>query len=635
MGGPSRARPGPPPPPSPIPSLSDFDPDAIAQPGLLLESIYCPACNRPNKVGTTFCAHCATYLGDLEDQERPDPAAADALDNLVLNPEAPEEADSTPAPSAPQAAAPASTPSPPPESLPPPPPAVDTGPDPDILDQPVTLSDGRVVKRRSTLEKLKKLQEMTGADFGISDIPQPAAAPAASGEDPRVAELEEKVAQQAAEIEKLQQEKETIVQEFMADALEADEDAAAEALEAERERSKVLEEQLEAAKALRDKLRAELEAATSARDQAVTRALQLEADAAMAEENDDSAVLVGQLETHLKQTKQQLTEAQAELESSQRDLAAARQQLAEASSTEGDAAAQLTALKEELTLAQEAMQKHMSEAATLREGVAQREAKLSGLGGELDQSKAKLEQAMARIQAGQAEVSTLRDALQAAEADLEAARSQSPGDPGGADPAELELARKQLTEAKNQISKVSEAARDQVQAVTRYYERVLAKVASGVLVLDAGGLVLSVNPEAAQLLGVQASQVIRKPYTEIAVLAGAAEGVARVLAEGVEVTDQALASLEGVLFSASPAELGSRKVVVLAFQPPAGPAPAPAAEAEAAGPASERFQEDLFGLRMMIELLASKASSPGVVENVCSNLLEDVDRMLRSSRGED
>lgn len=544
--------------------MADFDPNLPSNAGLQLEKIFCPACNRDNKLGATFCAHCAAYLGDLEDGRKTPAPGEDALDGLLAK--AAEEA----------AAAPPPVPLPPvPPSDPPPRrkassetssvPPEDAG---DVLDTPIKLPDGRVVRRASTVSKLEKLQHILGkggADPGSGG----------GGGEGVVSYLEKKVAEQAAAIELLRQEKEKLLQEYMSDALDGDDGGGGlnAAVAAERERSRALAEQLKEQQGKRAELAERLLARTEEVAQLKEKVAELKAAGAGAVDPDAIraaavAQLRGEIEARSKKAQEQL-EAQTR-----------RAQLAEEARDR---------LIEQVTqVADEAR----AEVATELEALQHRNKELEGKVAEL--------LATAPTRAG-----------------------------GGPEVAQLKA---ELERTRAQLGKIGETAKEQVQAVTRYYERILGRVPCGVLVVDSELLVLSINAAALKVLELQAPQVVRKIATTVPELEPLVSRAKKVLETGEEIPKESVslalkAGPKAFAASAGLGELGTRKVCVVAFQDePAAP------ERPSSVPGSDRstLREDLFALRMLIELLISKATQPKVVETVGKNLLTDVDRMAEA-----
>ncbi len=503
--------------------MPDFDPEEVTASGLRIEAVYCPSCNRENRSGVTFCAHCATYLGDLLDSESPGGSGGDdALDNLKAAPEPPpppppDPRPPTPVPSARPSSASSSS-APPkktetPSSVP--------ARDPDLLPQPVTLPDGRVIRKASTLAKLQKLQQIAGGD---------PLGGARSGGNDVVAYLEKKVADQTALIEQLKQEKEALVQEFMVDALEGDENALAEELGKARRRIK------------------ELEAAAKAGGA-----------------------------------------GGADLEAATRDLAEAREEVAR--------------LRSQVELA--------SEVGNEAERLAKAEAELESLRAELAASDD------ARIE--------LAGRVEAAEA---RARGAPAATSGG---EELESLRNEAEDLRARLTQMGETAREQVQSVTRYYERILARSPCGLVVMDGTGSILSANLACSRLLGVPTAQILRKPYLSIPAFQEFEATVNEVMESGNDSPARPLtiSSADGnqhrVRYTCSRAEIGTRKVCVVIME-----VLLPAKPAGAGDPGGLR--EDLFGLRMMVELLSSKAHLEDVVTRVSGDILADVDRMLEAMK---
>jgi hypothetical protein len=73
--------------------------------------------------------------------------------------------------------------------------------------------------------------------------------------------------------------------------------------------------------------------------------------------------------------------------------------------------------------------------------------------------------------------------------------------------------------------------------------------------------------------------------------------------------------------SAAHGELGNRQVKILVLDPGSG-------SGGGGIPDAQGLREDLFGLRMMIELLGTKADKPQVVAEVTRDLLGDLDRIV-------
>lgn len=86
-------------------------------------------------------------------------------------------------------------------------------------------------------------------------------------------------------------------------------------------------------------------------------------------------------------------------------------------------------------------------------------------------------------------------------------------------------------------------------------------------------------------------------------------------------SQRAKAELEALTRRAELAEEARDQLLETVSAPPA---PAPAGP----GPGDEGLREDLFGLRMLLELLQSKAGQPQVVASVTRDLLADLDKVL-------
>ena len=552
--------------------MTEFNPDErVVSSGLQIDKIYCPSCNLPNPLGTTFCVHCSSYLGDLEDSPRqPAPDDEDALDTLIARK---AEADRAAAEAA--ALAPAMPRNP---SEPPPQPgaagahAVDhaalggeeDGESGDLLASPVQLADGRLITRTSTLAKLERLQSILGDAGPLTG--------AREAKNEVVVYLEKKVTDQAALIEKLQKEKEAIIAEYMADALGS-------------EKSEVDDDLL--AKETARANRAETELARLGRVEAELSARM------MAKEAEVAAALA-----EVEKVKGQMFSGEG----------------GPAAGGGGADPAELAALRGQLAAAQQERQRL----------VAMAEAKLQ-------QAEQEKERAIAMA----------RQAMEQQDRELEQLRSRPPaGDAGG---PELEAARSENARLKEQLGALTTGAKDQVRTVTRYYERILARTPCGVLVLAANGVILSVNGEGARLLGLGPADLLRKTYSEFPVLAPFHPYVQKLIAEGGELGPEVTALEPGrgdpirIRFTAGKGELGAREVCVLvmddltpdpASMPPPGSSAPPGGGIEAGRAAA--MQEDLFGLRMMLELLVSKATNPQVVQDVAGDLLKDLDRIIES-----
>ncbi len=213
-------------------------------------------------------------------------------------------------------------------------------------------------------------------------------------------------------------------------------------------------------------------------------------------------------------------------------------------------------------------------------------------------------------------------ALEKSQAALAAAQSN----PKAAAPANPE----EVAQLKDQMERLSQGAKEQVRTVTRYYERILARTPCGILVLAESGTILSINPSGARHLRVPATDLLRQNFQEVPALRGVSPVIESVLQTGKEIepTPLTLAWAEGnpthLQLSAGRGELGSRLVCVLVLDEVTTPAEPPPASA----PDLPNRKEDLFALRMMIELLGKKANEPSVVQEVTSDLLTDLDRML-------
>jgi PAS domain-containing protein len=225
--------------------------------------------------------------------------------------------------------------------------------------------------------------------------------------------------------------------------------------------------------------------------------------------------------------------------------------------------------------------------------------------------EAALQQVMGKGQGLQAQIQQLQEQLAAA---------QAGGGGGGAEAATL----------REQLTQVQTAAKDQVRVVTRYYERILGRVPCGVLVLAEGGVILSVNPALTSLLGIPAPELLRKPLVQVPVFQPLVP-LAAALDQQPPDQDMPSQSIElatavgpvSIEASAAQGELGNRQVKILVLDPGPGSGGGGGGVRDAQG-----LREDLFGLRMMIELLGNKADKPQVVADVTRDLLGDLDRIV-------
>lgn len=573
--------------------MAEFDPEARMIAGPQFDKIYCPSCNSPNPVGSKFCVHCSSYLDELEDDARSaDGDGEDALDSLLarqreettepeqVTPTPPDPGADLPAPISSPGPSVAATPAAPPSSAPAPSAPVgspDSG-DPDVLPQPVHLADGRVITRRSTLAKLEKLQQILGEAGPLTG--------ATKGKSDEVLALEAKVMELTKEMEKLTVEKEEIVQAYMADALS---DEGPEAADAQ-----------------------------AAIDEANARASRAEADAARLERAESDMhkemrslmARVQEVEAESEALKARLLEQPDDPFAGAGGADPAALEAAEQRARELEASLQqVTAQGQELSL--QLHQKEAELAAAHQQVSAAQEGSQQLLEGQLNDQAAALAEARTKLAEREQEAQALRSRLEAAQASG-----------GGGD---VEILREQL-------SQVQAAAKDQVRVVTRYYERILGRVPCGVMVLAEGGIILSVNPAVTSLLGLPAAELLRKTLDQVPALHPLQEIVASLDAhpdQDLAAQPVELACVVGpitVETSAARGELGSRTVKILVLDPATG-------EGDGGGggggaPDPQGIREDLFGLRMMIELLGSKSDKPQVVSEVTRDLLGDLDRIL-------
>lgn len=566
--------------------MAEFDPEARMIAGPQFDKIYCPSCNSPNPVGSKFCVHCSSYLDELEDDEKSQVGDGDdALDSLLARQreKTTEPEQVTPMPPDPGAEQPApiSSPGATASSAPASPGSMPAPGDPDLLPYPVHLADGRVITRRSTLAKLEKLQQILGEQGPLTG--------ATKGKSEEVLALEAKVVEQAREIEKLAAEKEEIVQAYMADALSDEGPEAADAQAA-----------IEEANARAS--RAEAEAATLSR-----------AEADMHKEMRALVARVQEVEAEREQLKARLIEQPDPLGgvggANPAALAAAEQRAGELEVSLQQMMNQSSALAAKVRDLEGQLAQARDQASSAQEG-SQRL-----LEGQLQEQAEVLTQARTALAEREREAQALRNQLEAV---------QAGGGEGGGGGAEVQALQEQLAQ-------VQAAARDQVRVVTRYYERILGRVPCGVIVLAEGGVILSVNPAVTSLLGVPAPELLRKTLAQVPALQPLLQIAAGLdgLPPDRDLPAQAIelaCAVGPVSVNASGArgELGSRTVKILVLDPPSG------AGGGAGGGSAELLglREDLFGLRMMIELLGSKADKPTVVVEVTRDLLGDLDRIL-------
>lgn len=569
--------------------MAEFDPEARMIAGPQFDKIYCPSCNSPNPVGSKFCVHCSSYLDELEgDAGGPSSDTEDALDSLLarqreeavaepdhVTPTPPDPGVEPPAPISSPGHAVSSAPASPASAAPPMHEAAPAAGDPDLLEHPVHLADGRVITRKSTLAKLEKLQQILGEQGPLTG--------ATKGKSDEVLALEAKVIELGRELEKLAAEKEEIVQAYMADALSDEGPEAADAQAALDEANLRVS-------------RAEAEAARLSR-----------AEADMHKEMRQMVARVQEAEAEIERMKARLMEQPDPLGggADPAALAAAEQR---AQQLEG-ALRQSMSQGEQLSSRVEALEVQLVEAR--QQASAAQEDSQQLLEGQLQEQAEALTRAREVLAQREQEAQALRNQLEVAQA-------------GGGSAAEVAALKEQLTQ-------ISTAAKDQVRVVTRYYERILGHLPCGVVVLAEGNVILSVNPALTNLIGAPAPELLRKPLEQVGALV-ALVPLAQELDQLPPDQDLAPRPAEllspvgprNVRLSAARGELGSRQVKILVLDVPGdgggGEAPPDL------DPMSIR--EDLFGLRMMIELLASKADKPNVVAEVGRDLLGDLDRVL-------
>jgi hypothetical protein len=187
--------------------------------------------------------------------------------------------------------------------------------------------------------------------------------------------------------------------------------------------------------------------------------------------------------------------------------------------------------------------------------------------------------------------------------------------------------------------------------VTHYYERILSHASCGLLVISSTGTILSANPETSHMLSLSAADLLRQDYRDLPCLVCLKDLVEETF-QSEETQDpqeleiplgEGIAALS-VRVRSGHGYLGGRDVCMLSLEViPAtredsnvhsstsgtipGPSSSPPSDPELALRLSNT-QEDLFALRMMVELLSSKASNPELVADVSQDLLEDLDRVI-------